>query len=70
MDSQITIRVNGEDRAVRHGLTVEQLLRDFELQPKMIVVEHNGDILRREKYGDVGVSEGDALELVHFVGGG
>jgi sulfur carrier protein len=36
----------------------------------MVVVELNRDILDRERYSDVGVSDGDTLELVHFVGGG
>ncbi|MEX2584000.1 MAG: sulfur carrier protein ThiS [Gemmatimonadota bacterium] len=70
MEHNIEIQVNGESRHVRGGLNVEELLRSLELQPRMIVVEHNGDILRRERYSDVRVAPGDALELVHFVGGG
>jgi thiamine biosynthesis protein ThiS len=70
MKNEIRIRLNGEDRDVPAGLSVENLLQSLELQPKMIVVEHNGDILRRDRYGEVRVSQGDALELVHFVGGG
>jgi sulfur carrier protein len=68
--NDIEIQVNGERRNVPHGLSVEELLRTFDLQPRMIVVEHNGDILRRERYGEVRVGAGDAFELVHFVGGG
>lgn len=66
----IEIHLNGEPRNVPEGLSIEELLRRFDLQPRMIVVEHNGDILRRERYGEVRVGPGDALELVHFVGGG
>jgi len=36
----------------------------------MIVVELNRDILEHDRYDDVPVSEGDSIELVHFVGGG
>jgi len=70
MNEEIHIRLNGEARDVPGGLTIEDLLRSLDLQPRMIVVEHNGDILRRDRYGEVAVSEGDSLELVHFVGGG
>lgn len=66
----ITIQVNGEPREVDDGLTVETLLRSLDLQPKLVVVEHNGDILRRDRYPEISVGDGDALELVHFVGGG
>jgi thiamine biosynthesis protein ThiS len=70
MSDMIDIQVNGESRTVATDLTIEDLLRSFDLHPRMIVVEHNGDILRRERYQEVRVSSGDQLELVHFVGGG
>lgn len=66
----ITVRVNGDERAVPAGLSVAGLLEHLGLNPRMVVVEHNGDILRREALGDASVREGDRLELVHFVGGG
>jgi thiamine biosynthesis protein ThiS len=66
----ITVRVNGDPREIPAGLTVEGLLAHLSLSPRMVVVEHNGDILRRDGLADAAVKEGDALELVHFVGGG
>lgn len=66
----IRVRLNGEARDVPAGLSVEELLRHLELHPQLVVVEHNGEILRREGYGGAAVREGDSLELVHFVGGG
>jgi sulfur carrier protein len=68
--SDIEVRLNGEVREVPAGLTVEQLIRHLELQPRLVVVERNGEILRRDGYAEVGVAAGDTLELVHFVGGG
>ncbi len=66
----ILVRVNGEDHEVAEDLTVDGFLRSLQLHPAMVVVERNGDILRRERYLEVLVENGDALELVHFVGGG
>jgi thiamine biosynthesis protein ThiS len=68
--AQITVRVNGDERAVPAGLSVAGLLAHLGLEPRMIVVEQNGDILRRESYAGAAVRAGDQLELVHFVGGG
>lgn len=65
----ITVRVNGDAREIPAGLTVEGLLAHLSLSPRMVVVEHNGDILRRDALAGA-VNEGDTLELVHFVGGG
>ena len=67
---EIRIVVNGEERVVRSGLSIADLLSNLGLHPRMIVVEHNREILDREQYAKTEVRNGDALELVHFVGGG
>ncbi|MEJ2215965.1 MAG: sulfur carrier protein ThiS [Gemmatimonadota bacterium] len=67
---QIHITVNGESRAVAPGCSVADLLRDLDLRPELVVVERNREILERSRYDDTPVADGDALELVHFVGGG
>lgn len=66
----IRVQVNGKEREVERGLTVVGLLENLGLQPGMVVVELNREILERDSYGGVDVSEGDTIELVHFVGGG
>lgn len=68
--AEITVTVNGDERTVPAGMSVAGLLAHLGLEPRMIVVEHNGDILRRDAYAGAPVREGDRLELVHFVGGG
>jgi len=70
MNDTIDVTVNGERRAVARGATLLDLLRTLELDPRVVVVEHNRAIVRRPKLGDVTVAPGDAIELVHFVGGG
>ncbi len=62
--------INGEQRHVTPGATLLELLKELDLDPRAVVVEHNRKIVRRPALGDVTVTEGDAIELVHFVGGG
>jgi sulfur carrier protein len=66
----ISVRVNGDGRSVPAGLDVRELVEHLGLKPEMVVVEHNGVILRRGALTGAPVREGDTLELVHFVGGG
>ncbi|MGH7644146.1 MAG: sulfur carrier protein ThiS [Gemmatimonadales bacterium] len=66
----IEIVVNGEPRAVPAGATLLELLGTLGLDPRTVVVEHNRRIVRRPGLADVTVASGDAIELVHFVGGG
>jgi thiamine biosynthesis protein ThiS len=66
----IRVQLNGKEREVARGLSVRALLEHLQLQPGAVVVELNREILERDSYGGVDVSEGDSIELVHFVGGG
>ena len=67
---EIEVRLNGKPRRIAAGLTVGALLDSLDLKRELVVVELNREILKRERYGEVAVSAGDNVELVHFVGGG
>ena len=69
MTQLVDVVINGEQKRVASG-TLLELLDELELDPRAVVVEHNRRIVRRPALGDVTVSAGDAIELVHFVGGG
>jgi thiamine biosynthesis protein ThiS len=70
MNDTIDVLVNGERRPVTRGATLLEVLTSLSLDPRAVVVEHNRVIVRRPRLGDVTVAPGDAIELVHFVGGG
>ena len=69
-DGSITIRVNGEPRRVRRGLKVAELAAELALDPARIAVERNLEIVPRSTLAKVAVEDGDAYEIVTFVGGG
>jgi len=64
------LRINGEEKEIEDGLTVSRLLEELQIRPGRVVVELNRDIVSREAHGSTLLKEGDALEIVHFVGGG
>ena len=66
----IPVVVNGAERRLPRGLTLQAVLEHFDLDPRAVVVEHNREIVRREALDEVTVTAGDRIELVHFVGGG
>lgn len=70
MNRSIDVVINGERKQVAAGATLLAVLAELELDPRAVVVEHNRRIVRRAGLGDVTVQDGDAIELVHFVGGG
>jgi len=66
----VDVVINGEQRTVTPGATLLELLKELELDPRTVVVEHNRKIVRRPALNGVTVASGDAIEVVHFVGGG
>lgn len=65
----IALTVNGETRRTA-AATVAQLVRELDLDPAKVAVEHNGTIAPRSELDSHALAEGDTLEIVHFVGGG
>jgi len=63
------ITVNGETRITTQA-TLMQLLQELEIDPRRIAVELNTIILPKAEYEATLLSDGDAIEIVHFVGGG
>ena len=64
------VRINGEEKEIVDGLSVARLLEELQIRPGRVVVELNRDIISRDAHGSTMLNEGDALEIVHFVGGG
>jgi len=70
MTAQLNLTVNGEPRRAPAGSTIADLVVMLDLNPAKVAVEHNGEIAPRPTLGDIVLSDGDVLEIVHFVGGG
>ncbi len=66
----IELSVNGESRRAAAGATLGEFLVDHALDPDLVVVERNGEIVPRARFDDLTLDAGDTLEIVHFVGGG
>lgn len=62
--------INGESRDVSGINSVEALLSDLGLDARKVAVELNLEIVPKSAYGATAVSDGDKLEIVHFIGGG
>ena len=62
--------INGEHRRVPAGTNLAQLIAEVGLDPLRVAVERNLEIVPRSTFGQVMVEDGDAYEIVHFVGGG
>jgi thiamine biosynthesis protein ThiS len=66
----VQITLNGERFELDQPLSVTALLARLEIDPRRVAVEHNLEIIKRQRFPDVVVNEGDSVEIVNFVGGG
>lgn len=62
--------INGEPRELADGATVTALLAALDLDPRRLGVERNREILPKSIYAETCLTDGDVIEIVHFVGGG
>jgi len=70
VSSPDSIQLNGRPHPVAPGATLLTLLEQLGRNPRTVAIEHNGEIVRRPRYGEVELVAGDQVEVVHFVQGG
>jgi len=66
----MTIIVNGQERTIKEGATLLELLKALELEGKVMAAAVNMEIVKQDSWGEHKLHESDKLELLDFVGGG
>ncbi|MBA3065925.1 sulfur carrier protein ThiS [bacterium] len=64
------IRINGKDTAITGALTLREFIAGRNIDIKIIVVEYNGKIVRKDRLDNIVLKDGDTVEIINFVGGG
>ena len=62
--------LNGKTIDLKEDISVEQLLKDYDLNTQKVVVEVNMEILDDEVYSTYLLKNEDTVEVISFVGGG
>ena len=66
----ICLQVNGQEQDCNPDLNMPDFLLSLGLNPRLVAVEYNGEILHRQHWEQTFLQEGDRLEIVTIVGGG
>lgn len=61
---------NGKPHDIQDAICIQELLDQMQLDCMQVVVEHNHVIIPRQRLAETLLSNGDTLEVIHFVGGG
>ena len=66
----MVITLNGDRFEIDEPLSVTALLERLDIDPRRVAVEHNLAIVKRHRFPEIVVGDGDRIEIVNFVGGG
>jgi thiamine biosynthesis protein ThiS len=66
----VIISLNGEQKEIPAGLTIRGLLELLNIRHQRVAVELNETIIKKDRYEETAVEDGDVLEVVSFMGGG
>ncbi len=66
----IAVTINGKPVQLEGSVSLEQYLDERNVNTKFVAVAYNGNVLRKEDYNGIVLSEGDVVEIVQPVGGG
>ena len=69
MADAISVTINGDAREVMAG-NVSELVEFLELPGATVLVEHNGDALRREEWLQRTLQPADRIEILRVAAGG
>ena len=70
MMMKIKIFLNGELLEIESGLSLSQLLINFEIDPNKIAIEKDLEIINPQDFNKIILTENSKIEIVHFIGGG
>jgi len=65
----VRLTINGEPREIGAS-TVAHLVGELGLDPRKVAIERNLEIVPKSQFEATALSEGDRIEIVHFIGGG
>ena len=66
---KVKITLNGKETHVLAD-SIEQLLKLNQLNPELIIVEHNNIILNKNTYKTTSLAPNDTIEIIRYIGGG
>jgi thiamine biosynthesis protein ThiS len=70
MNASLSITVNAEPRTMQTGATLGDLVAQMQLDMRKVAIERNLTIVPRSQYATTAIMDGDAIEIVGFIGGG
>jgi thiamine biosynthesis protein ThiS len=66
----INVILNGKKTELGTGQCILDLLSEKGLDPRIVMVEVNEEAVRRDRFAEIRIDEGDRIEIVRMIAGG
>ena len=66
----MSVILNGENKRIEPGLSLEKLLLSLKLTHPNMAVAINDSVIPKSEYAQKKIENGDRIEIIHPVGGG
>ena len=66
----IRLTINGKPRELPAPTGLIQYLESLDLSTQFIAVGYNGEVIEKDNFHEITLSDGDVVEIVRPVGGG
>ena len=63
------VKINGKPEDIEEK-NIQDILKSKNVEPRMVAVEVNGELIERDNYETTILKEGDEIEFLYFMGGG
>ncbi len=66
----LQVVLNGNQEMLERNLSLSEFVELKGLNPETIIVEYNGEIVKKTEWSAIVLKDDDCLEVLNFVGGG
>ena len=67
---KINIKLNGKKTNVDDQISLNKILKNFNIPTNKVAIELNKEIINKKKLSSIKIRNNDSIEIVHFIGGG
>jgi len=67
---KINIKLNGKKTNVDDQISLNKILKNFNIPTNRVAIELNKEIVNKKKLSSIKIKNNDSIEIVHFIGGG
>ncbi len=67
---RMKIRLNGQEKELSESWNLNNIIEKYCKETRHVIAELNGHIIKKPRWEEILIQDGDSIELINLVGGG